>query len=308
MKHPFFPCVLLLALLSCAVNAFVFQSTSLSFTSHERRRKATIADGDKEENPGILTANEKFLATAVAGPPLETKPDYENIVGPLGQFADYIFMAAFRIQLAKQVGKDSTKPLTDYSAIIDLARELNYQEYPQLKALQTLKSLFPSWLPGSYAKLFSRPFPKFSARMNAWATSVAGCWLMGECEVNDTVIDDGTVAKDQGLLVKRCRFLEEAGCASVCVNSCKLPTQAFFMDEMGIPLTMEPNYETHECQFRFGKTPDMETEEAAFSTPCLARCPTAGSLRSQHFAAKTRVSSTKNRPDGICSLIEQKNP
>ena len=28
------------------------------------------------------------------------------------------------------------------------------------------------------------------------------------------------------MLVHRCRFLEESGCASVCVNACKMPTQA----------------------------------------------------------------------------------
>jgi hypothetical protein len=28
-----------------------------------------------------------------------------------------------------------------------------------------------------------------------------------------------------GVLVERCRYLEEAGCASICLNSCKVPTQ-----------------------------------------------------------------------------------
>ena len=27
------------------------------------------------------------------------------------------------------------------------------------------------------------------------------------------------------MLVERCRVLEESGCASVCINSCKVPTQ-----------------------------------------------------------------------------------
>ena len=38
--------------------------------------------------------------------------------------------------------------------------------------------------------------------------------------------------------MRRCRYLEETGCASVCINSCKLPTQAFFAQDMGLPLTM----------------------------------------------------------------------
>ena len=36
----------------------------------------------------------------------------------------------------------------------------------------------------------------------------------------------------------RCRYLEETGCASICINSCKLPTQEFFAQDMGLPLTM----------------------------------------------------------------------
>ena len=105
---------------------------------------------------------------------------------------------------------------------------------------------------------------------------------MGECEINDVVKEDGTVLKDHGLLVKRCRFLEESGCASVCVNSCKIPTQNFFMEDMGLPLTMTPDYETHECQFSFGVAPGAQGEFDARNTPCLSRCPTAGSMRKWH--------------------------
>lgn len=35
-------------------------------------------------------------------------------------------------------------------------------------------------------------------------------------------IDGGTVGVGHGLLVERCRFLEAAGCASVCMNTCKV--------------------------------------------------------------------------------------
>lgn len=105
---------------------------------------------------------------------------------------------------------------------------------------------------------------------------------MGECEVNDVIKEDGTILKDQGLLVKRCRFLEESGCASVCVNSCKIPTQKFFLENMGLPLTMTPDYETYECQFSFGVAPDAKGEFDARNTPCLSRCPTAGSMRKWH--------------------------
>ncbi len=128
--------------------------------------------------------------------------------------------------------------------------------------------------------------------MNAWATWVAGTWLMGECEINDCEIDGGKIGKNQGLLVKRCRFLEECGCASVCVNSCKIPTQNFFNEDMKLPLTMEPNYETGECQFSFGLSPTADKEQEALNTPCFARCPSSGGLRQWHNG-KERIPSTQ---------------
>lgn len=222
------------------------------------------------------------------GPDPSTKPNYEEITGPLGKTMDDLFLRVFRSKLSEQVGTDSTKPSSDYAAIAELAATMNQKYQPaeiQKRAQKVLIALFPSWMPPWYAVLFSRPFPAFSARMNAWATRVAGTWLMGECEINDVPIEFDSndqvtkVGRQQGLLVKRCRFLEEAGCASVCVNSCKIPTQTFFLDKMGLPLTMEPNYETFECQFSFGRMPNVTTEMAALRTPCLAVCSTAGALR-----------------------------
>jgi hypothetical protein len=164
------------------------------------------------------------------------------------------------------------------------------------------------YIQGSYAVLFSKPFPAFSSRMNAWATRVAGTWLMGDCEINTVPVDGNALGVDQGLLVKRCRFLEESGCASVCVNSCKIPTQRFFAEEMGLPLLMEPDYETYECQFSFGRTPTLETEGLAQATPCLQRCPTAGSLRAFHLdsdSATSRISPDAATPSSACPFMEE---
>jgi len=137
---------------------------------------------------------------------------------------------------------------------------------------------------------------------------MAGTWLMGECEVNDVEIDnEGTIGKSQGLLVKRCRFLEESQCASNCVNACKIPTQNFFLQEMGLPLTMTPDYDTYECQFAFGRAPDEESEMEAKNTPCLARCPSAGGLREWHNNNNTANRMSTTQPPQLqskCQLME----
>lgn len=246
-----------------------------------------------------------------AGPDPETKPDYDNIHGPLGKELDRVFLKTFRSSLAKNTGIDSSLPKDDYLGIIELAAAMNARFSDRAKIQQlaqdTLRDLFPSWLPGQYSILFSKPFPEFSARMNAWATRMGGTWLMGECEVNDIEID-GQIYKDQGLLVKRCRFLEESGCASVCVNACKIPTQNFFIEDMGLPLTMTPDYETYECQFSFGVMPNSQEELDAKSTPCLARCPSSGGLRKWHDDGSSKIgnSSGFSLESDLCQFMDDK--
>lgn len=37
------------------------------------------------------------------------------------------------------------------------------------------------------------------------------------------------------------RYLENSGCVGMCVNMCKIPTQEFFTNSLGMPLTMTPS-------------------------------------------------------------------
>ncbi len=207
--------------------------------------------------------------------PTDPAPIYQDWKGrPL----DYLLYTFFRAKLVDQLGGQDTEPDT-FDGLITLIRRLN-TAFPtkrgtQQAAQNILRSLFPSWLPGAFAVLFSKPFPAFSARMNAHITMITTFWLMGESEIVDVEVDGGQVGKAQGLLVKRCRYLEEAKCASVCVNTCKIPTQSFFNQDMGLPLTMEPDFDTYVCKFVFGLTPPPLAEDAAMQVPCFAQCPTA---------------------------------
>lgn len=38
-----------------------------------------------------------------------------------------------------------------------------------------------------------------------------------------------------------CRFLEEANCVGMCINLCKLPTQSFIKDSLGMSVNMVPS-------------------------------------------------------------------
>lgn len=252
--------------------------------------------------------------------------------GPLGGRADELFQTLFRRSLAAERGSDVPEP--GYAGVIALVQLLVAQASSAAEitaaSRRVLCALFPDLPPKPppsfqrrtipkgrpgllywFEVLFAKPFPAFSAKLNAWVTWWAGQWLMGPCVLQD--IDVTTLAKPgavggavgsgsvggsvgggsvggsghlavgdgdgQQLLVRRCRFLEEAGCASVCVNACKMPTQAFFNRDMGVPMRMVPDYETLECRFQFGVPPTPEDEDEARSTPCFGACPAAGELR-----------------------------
>lgn len=266
--------IVLILLMIISVEAF----TPLNYARYRRRPLAAT------------------MKSGVKGPPTATKPDYSSIHGPLGPLVDSFLMSLFRTKLAEQLTRpgnsirirDSKLALDDFQGIIELTYDMNsrYKNITQIQeiACDVLVSLFPSFILDRYPSWFARPFPKFSARMCAWATVVGGTWLMGECEVNDvpeTINNDG--GSKQGVLVKRCRFLEGSQCASICVNSCKIPTQTFFRQNMGLALTMTPDYNTGECQFVFGKMPTEQEEREARETPCLMRCPSGGGMRSWHY-------------------------
>lgn len=295
---------LLIAGLPTTTGFLAGDSTTVSRHHHSGFKRIRSNNGNKEKVYTVIYQSDRPYF--VSGPDPETVPDYESIHGPMGKTIDDVFLSMFRTKLAEQVGVDSDKEKTDYEGLMDLVKAMNARFSDraeiQRRSQKTLSLLFPSWMPPSYSVLFSKPFPAFSSRMNAWATMVAGTWLMGECEVNDVEIDnEGTIGVGQGLLVKRCRFLEESQCASHCVNSCKIPTQNFFLEEMGLPLTMTPDYETYECQFTFGLAPDEASELEAKNTPCLSRCPSAGGLREKHNG-NTGVTNAEEQPQ--CQLMD----
>lgn len=213
--------------------------------------------------------------------------------GPLGRSVDSWAEARFRGRLIAEAGEGSYRP--DYEGIIDAANTLAAGMRPSettAAARRVLQSCFPDWPPsppGSvgllywFKRLFAKPLPVLSTKLCSIATFAFGHWLMGSLELAD--LDEGEPGvgdgKGQLIVVRRCRFLEQSACASICVNSCKMPTQDFFSDDMGIPLRIEPDYETLRCEFKFGVAPSTEDEAAARAVPCFSACPHGGRLRDQ---------------------------
>ena len=72
-----------------------------------------------------------------------------------------------------------------------------------------------------------------------------------------------------------CRYLAESSCAGMCVNLCKSPVQTFFTRELGMPLTMKPNFEDYSCEMVFGEGPPPQEQDEAYRQTCLSTCPAA---------------------------------
>lgn len=201
--------------------------------------------------------------------------------GPLGRGLDAWCEAQFRAALVREVGGEDTYA-PGFSGIVDMAGELarsNPPEETTRAAHRVLRSLFPGWLLAWFKVLFARPMPGFSSKLNALCTFAFGQWLMGRLELERLDEDSAGDGDAQLVRIRRCRFLEEAGCASVCVNACLCPTQQFFNDDMGIPMQIEPDYATLECKFKFGVPPSQANEDAARNVPCFSACPFGGTLR-----------------------------
>lgn len=81
---------------------------------------------------------------------------------------------------------------------------------------------------------------QWSAEVNARITTTFFAWLVGpmDLEVHDVTFKGMDQQWKSKVHIKKCRYLEQSGCVGMCVNMCQQPTQSFFTDKVGLPLTM----------------------------------------------------------------------
>ncbi|CAB4271907.1 unnamed protein product [Prunus armeniaca] len=206
-----------------------------------------------------------------------------------GGVMDEVFLNLFRKKMVEEVGWDSRKP--GYDGLVEVANRLMLKSptnsHTKEAAVRILRSLFPPMLLQLY-KLLIAPIQggKVAAIMVARVTAITCEWLMGPCTVNSVDLPDGT-SWNSGVFVEKCKYLEQSKCVGICVNTCKLPTQAFMKDYMGVPLVMEPNFSDYSCQFKFGIVPPVPEDDATLKEPCLDICPNA--TRRREFAGNINV-------------------
>lgn len=196
--------------------------------------------------------------------------------GPL----DDLFLNLFRKKIVQETGWDSDKP--GYDGLIEVANKLMLGRTSSNindATVRILRSLFPPFLLDLY-RLLITPIGggRLAAVMVARVTAITCQWLMGPCQVNTINLPDGSSCAS-GVFVERCKYLEESKCVGVCINTCKIPTQTFFKDYMGIPLLMEPKFSDYSCQFNFGILPPPQEDDIALKEPCLEICPSAARMK-----------------------------
>lgn len=75
--------------------------------------------------PSFQLTHCSHLNVFVEGPSVETKPDYENIHGPLGKTMDKVFLKVFRSKMADAFGIDSQLPYDNYQGLMELTAAMN---------------------------------------------------------------------------------------------------------------------------------------------------------------------------------------
>lgn len=192
---------------------------------------------------------------------------------------DIAFIALCRTAYGNLSGWQSERSWTDgpetFAGMVEVSRSL-MKGRTAAQQRDAVISGFPQ-VPAWFRRVF--PYSKWGAELNARITPAFFTWLVGPMKAIDVEIEqpDGSVVTQRsGVQIERCRYLAESGCVAMCVNLCKAPTQTFFTRELGMPLTMEPNFEDLSCKMTFGKVPPpLEDDSGVSAQPCLGSCKTA---------------------------------
>lgn len=110
------------------------KTTRNSQSTLDSSSKSSLAANSTRQTPKKMNAA-KFAVTE--GPDPSTKPDYENIHGPLGKTLDKLFLYVFRTKLAEHVGVDSKLPKTDFNGLMELTAAMNAR-YSDRAEIQTI--------------------------------------------------------------------------------------------------------------------------------------------------------------------------
>ena len=184
--------------------------------------------------------------------------------GPYGIF----MIAAFRVAMAREARWESSKPFwpsdESYSGLVEIARKL-FAGHKTSERVKNVLRAFPTG--GSHFQLLQNN--KISMELLGALTPLLMRFLVGPCTTETWTKESETDSAGEEwrskVVIERCRFLEGSKCKGMCVGLCQLPTQTFFTQELSLPLSMKPNFETGGCEMIWGLEPQETISSAAIS-------------------------------------------
>lgn len=241
------------------------------------RRRAPTTGVPKKKRHGGGAVRVRCVATA----PMGEKTEYRD--GPL----ERAFMGLFARKMEKYAAKKPAAQAKeeravwewDYESFVDVSRRVmlgRTRAQQQQAVREVLLSMLPPGAPAQFRRLF--PPTRWACEFNAALTVPFFRWLVGPSEVVE--VEVGGVRQRSGVRIEKCRYLESSGCVGMCVNMCKVPTQDFFTNEFGLPLTMNPNFEDMSCEMIYGQVPppleeDPASKQACYPSLCSMSTPSA---------------------------------
>jgi len=220
------------------------------------------------------------------------KVDYSSIdKSPISK----VLTSTIRKLLVQEVGKDTDpRDHANFEALMTSVREVNDMKGTakdvQTRAKRVFKGILPAlyigWIPPLWKKFVDPNAPKWVTGFSFHLVFIVLFpWLMGPmegAEHEDVKVPEKlrktfpflpeVVSVPQAIKAERCRFLETSSCASVCVNSCKVPSQEWLREDFGMNLHIQPNYDDFSCVWSFNKAPPPLEEDAAILVPCFSNC------------------------------------
>ncbi|PSC73082.1 beta-carotene isomerase chloroplastic-like [Micractinium conductrix] len=191
----------------------------------------------------------------------------------------------FSSVMSKQLGGKAFDGSWD--GFVDLSREI-MRGRGSKEQQETVAGVLGGLLPPQAPERFRRWFPlnKRNAEFNAFITVLGFAWLVGPSELKEVEVDFERRREKwmSGVKIKKCRYLESSGCVGMCTNMCKLPTQKFFTETFGLPLTMNPNFEDLSCEMIFGEAPPPVELDKVYDQPCFLKQCNLGTVSSKNSA------------------------
>ncbi|URD87458.1 Stem-specific protein TSJT1 [Musa troglodytarum] len=109
---------------------------------------------------------------------------------------------------------------------------------------------------------------------------------------------DGKTEKNV-VYIPKCRFLESTNCVGMCTNLCKVPSQKFIQDSLGVPVYMVPNFEDMSCEMVFGQQPPLH--DPTLKQPCYHK--SCNGIDPSTLTGKRIPPLTSSNCDLICPLF-----